>query len=83
MCGNKVSIEGIYIRWKIRCGAYVESQYYNPLTNATSGLRFLTDDVCAICFIRDDLVPAEEIRQKRDTGGKNPFPICRYFFFKI
>ena len=80
ICGNKVPIETFYIRQKIRCGAYIESQYYNPSKNAVAGGRIITEHACAICYTLEDAVSVEEIKKKRTLGGKNPLPLCRYCF---
>ena len=42
----------------------------------------VTKDICAIRYESEDIVQAEEIRNKRDIGGKNPLLICRYCFDK-
>ena len=65
----------------LRCGEYIESQYYNPATGLKGG-RIVTNDVCAICYDADNIVSADEIRKKRDIGGKNPLLVCRYCFDK-
>ena len=34
--------------------------------------------MCAICYEKEDIVLAYEIRGGRDIGGKKPLLICRY-----
>ena len=65
--------------WKrqLRCGDYIESQYYNP-KYGVKGNRIVTEDICAICYEDEDIVSAEEICDKRDVGGKNQLLVCRY-----
>ena len=65
----------------MRCGDYIESQYYNP-KSGVKGSRIVTKDICAICYGDDDIVSADEIRKKRDIGGKNPLLVCRFCFDK-
>mmetsp|Transcript_21870 Transcript_21870/g.47533 ORF Transcript_21870/g.47533 Transcript_21870/m.47533 type:complete len:109 (-) Transcript_21870:34-360(-) len=65
----------------MRCGDYIESQYYNPKTGVQGG-RIVTIDICAICYENEDIVQADEIRNNRDIGGKNPLLVCRYCFDK-
>ena len=60
---------------------YVESQCYNSASGVKGG-RIVTKDVCAICYETDNIVLANEIRQKRNMGGKNPLLVCRCCFDK-
>ena len=39
----------------------------------------MTDDICAICY---NIVSVDEIKRRRNIGGKNPLPICRHCFDK-
>ena len=68
-----------FVKRQLRCGDYIESQYYNPKTGA-KGDRIVTEDICSICYESEDIVSAEEIRNKREIGGKNPLLVCRYCF---
>mmetsp|Transcript_25528 Transcript_25528/g.42129 ORF Transcript_25528/g.42129 Transcript_25528/m.42129 type:complete len:80 (-) Transcript_25528:51-290(-) len=36
--------------------------------------------MCAICYVTDDILSENEIRQGRDLGGKTPLPMCRDCF---
>ena len=82
MCVNEVTIEEFVMMWKLWCGNYVESQYYNYLGSAANGRRggLITEDVCEICFAHDDIVSRDEIMKMRGVGGKNPLQICKYCF---
>lgn len=80
ICGKDVPSNGFYVMRKVRCGDFVESQYYNPPDNAANRGRLITDDVCAMCFSDDDIVSRDEIIAKRDIGGHNPLLICRHCF---
>jgi len=42
----------------------------------------VTKDICAICYETEEIVQIDEIRKKRDVGGKNPLLICRHCFNK-
>ena len=80
MCGNAINEDGgFFVKRQLRCGDFIESQYYNPTTGVKGG-RILTVDICAICYNKDDMVKVDEIRKKRDVGGKNPLLVCRYCF---
>ena len=82
VCGNPISdITGFYIRTSHQCGNYIEPAYYNPATGLRGG-RIVTDDICAICYSEDDIVSTDIIRGSRDTGGKNPLPMCKYCYDK-
>lgn len=81
-CGKAVkSAGGFFVKMQLRCGDYIESQYYNPATGL-KGKRILTPDICAICYDMGDIVSADEIRKEKNIGGKNPLLICRYCFDK-
>lgn len=82
VCGGSVIEDGgFFVKRGLRCGDYTESQYYNPKAGVKGG-RIVTADICAICYERDDIVSADEIRKSRDIGGKNPLLLCRYCFDK-
>ena len=36
-----------------------------------------SDAICAICYVTDDIVSKDEIRNSQDLGGKTPLPMCR------
>ena len=40
----------------------------------------MTKDICAVCYVDDDLVSPDEIKRSQDVGGKNPLTICRGCF---
>ena len=63
----------------MRCGNYIDPQYYNP-NAGTKGGRIVTVEICAIFFEDDDIVSRDEINNKKSVGGKRPLPICRYCF---
>ena len=58
------------------CGHPIEPQYYNPSTG-TKGGRIVTKDLCSVCYLDEDLLSQDEIRNERDLGGKTPLIICR------
>ena len=72
ICGNEVTIEVFVMVQKLRCGNYVESQYYNPLSSAKNEGRdgLITEDFYAICFSYDNIVLRDEMTKMRDVGGK-------------
>ena len=42
--------------------------------------RIVTDDICAVCYVNDDLVTPNETRKTMDLAGKTPLTICRGCF---
>jgi hypothetical protein len=64
----------------MRCGNYVESQYYIPKIDTKGGGIFVSDDVCAFCYVQDDILSPDEMIMKLDLIGKTPLPICRGCF---
>ena len=75
-CGMDVKGGKLYCRRAVLCGHPIKSEYYNPATD-TKGGRVVTNDICAICYIVDDLLSPNEIRKLKDVGGKTPLTICR------
>lgn len=56
---------------------------YNQMTayDSCDLLEMSKDTVmCAICYVTDDILSKDEIRQGRDLGGKTPLPMCRGCF---
>ncbi|KAK1735045.1 hypothetical protein QTG54_014111 [Skeletonema marinoi] len=75
-CGSK-----FYSKQAMMCGNYIESQYYNPKTGTKDGKIVVSDDVCAICHVQDDIVsPDKKMVLELNLGGKTPLPICRGCF---
>eukprot|EP00957_Ditylum_brightwellii_P104974 8000755-Ditylum_brightwellii.AAC.2 len=70
-CGKKIKVCGskFYTRQAICCGDPIEAYYYNPLKEMRGG-RIVTDDICSVCYIDEDLVSPTEIRQMCDLGSK-------------
>lgn len=77
-CGNRIKGCGkkFYSRRAIRCGDPIESYYYNPNTG-TKGGRIVTKNICAVCYVDDDLIAPNQIKQLRDVGGKTPLMMCK------
>jgi len=78
ICGGKIKRHNkkFYNRRAVLCGDPIEANYYNPNTG-TKGGRIVTEDICAICYINDDIVSTNEMIANRNLGGKTPLPICR------
>ena len=80
-CGGKVKSFGgkFFSRRAVRCIDPIESQLYNPATG-TKGGRIITDPVCSLCYVKEDLVPVDELIMKCNVGGKLPLTICKACF---
>ena len=85
MCGSKVTGDKFYVQRKLFFGDYIESQYYNHLggkkaKSSSIGGRFITKNICAICYSFQDFLSDAEIKRSRNIGGNNPLLICRDCF---
>ena len=71
ICGNKIKGCGskFYSKRAMRCGNCIESQYYNPKSGTKGGRIVVSNNVCAICYVQDDIM-------ELNLGGKTPLPIC-------
>ncbi len=67
-----MDVEGgkFYSRQAVLCGHPIEAEYYSPATS-TKGGRIIVKDICAICYIADDLVAPNEIRKWKNVGRKH------------
>ena len=75
-CGKPIDNDaGFFMQESIRCGDYMESQYYNPKAGLKGG-RLLTKDICAICYEAEDVVSINVIGASCNIGGKNTLPVC-------
>ena len=82
ICDNAIKGDGgLFVGRQQRCGDHIESQYYNPKTGVL-GRHIVMEDICAICYEREDIGQADEIRKKQNIGRKNPILVCQYFFDK-
>ena len=81
VCGGKVKSCGghFFSRRALRCMDPIESQLYNPATG-TKGGRIVTEDVCSLCYVKEDLISVDELIMKCDVGGKMPLTICKHCF---
>ena len=63
-------------------GEPIEAHFYEPNTGGRGGRRVTSVErnICAICYVTDEILSKDEIRQGRDLGGKTPLPVCRDCF---
>ena len=62
VCGDRIKGCGskFYSKRAMRCGNYIESQYYNPTMGTKGGRIVVSDNLCAICYVEDDIVTPNE-----------------------
>ncbi len=77
--GMKIGREGYFSRCALRCGDYVESQFYMSSIGKKGG-HIETKDVYSIRFADSHVVSADEISVKNNFKGKNPLPVCQLCF---
>ena len=79
MHGDEVTEENFNAHQKLLYGDTVESNYYNPY-NETKGSRVVTEDVCYVCYFKDNIVDEFELMRHTEVMGKDPLTICMYCF---
>ena len=78
-CGDIIGVDKFYARRALMCGHQIESTYYNPNTG-TKGGRIVTELICALCYVNDDLVTPNELMKSLNLSVKDPLTICRGCF---
>ena len=73
-CGDTCPVEGYETRRILRCGHFVETQYF---TFAKSRDDW-NADICCYCCNEDNLLSVDQIKIKFNIGGKQPLHICEY-----
>eukprot|EP00957_Ditylum_brightwellii_P185228 14105086-Ditylum_brightwellii.AAC.1 len=81
ICSNKIKRHSnkFYNSQAVLCGNGIETNYYNPTTGTKRG-RIITEDICAICYVGNDIVSINEMRANMHLAGKTPLTICRGFY---
>ena len=55
VCGNSINNDyAFYVKRQLRCGDYIEYQYYNP-KYGVKGNMIVTEDICSICYDDEDI----------------------------
>ena len=78
-CRNEVKVEGFYAQRKLSCGGSVERNYCNPSV-WTKGGRIVTNTVCSVCYLDENIVYKVELLTCPEIVGGDPLPLCRIFF---
>ena len=68
LCGDKMSgYNGgrkFYNKRAVRCGEPIEAHFYDPNSGGRGGRLLASRVVCAVCYVKDDVLSKDEIRQK-------------------
>ena len=74
VCGMECPVDELHTRQSIRCGEFVESQYFVFARNTDN----LTTQMCCFCCSEEDIMTTNQIAEKVDCGGKAPLPLCKH-----
>ena len=72
VCGDSCTVEGFETRWTLRCGDFVETQYFTY----AKGTNDHSVDICCYCCSPDDLLTVDEMKKVFDCGGQQPLRLC-------
>jgi hypothetical protein len=75
ICGSAIKGGKFFARQTLLCCSPIELEYYNP-TTGTKGGRIVTEDICALCYVKDDLVTPNKIKKSVNIGGRISLTIC-------
>ena len=74
VCGDVCPVDGYESKRDLRCGDFVEVQYYTFAKKNNNWSK----DICCYCLNSDELLTLDEMKQTFNTGGKQPLPLCTY-----
>ena len=75
-----MTVKGLYTQRKLICGGRVEQNYYNPSVGKKDG-RIVTNTVCSVCYLDENIVDKVELLTCPEIVGKNQLPLCRIFLY--
>ena len=75
VCGDICPVDGYESKRDLRCGDFVEVQYYSFAKKNNNWSK----DICCYCLNSDELLTLDEMKQKFNTGGKQPLPLYTYY----
>ena len=73
-CGDACPVEGYETRRILRCGDFVETQYFT----FANGRDDWNSDICCYCCSDENILSLDQMKKKFDTGGKQPLCLCEY-----
>merc|ERR1712045_977838 len=75
ICGNECSVNIFKLRRQLRCGGFIEAQYYEPqliIGSRKKGSSLSTDLICCLCYGDSDVVSMKALKKKmHNYGGCN------------
>ena len=74
VCGDPCPVDGFETKRDIRCGDFVETQYFT----FAKGNNNWSVDICCYCCNDEDLLSVDKMKEKFNTGGKQPLRLCNY-----
>ena len=85
MCGDAYPVKGYDTKRPMRCGYFVEPQYYSfggtkKDDEEGRGSCFVNPDISCICCNMEDLVSSDDIKNNFNVGGRVPLPLCNFCF---
>ena len=73
MCGDSCPVEGFETRRALRCGDFVETQFFTY----AKGVNDWNVAICCYCCSPDDLLTVDQMKEKFDCGGQQPLRLCK------
>ena len=74
VCGDACPVDGFETKRDLRCGDFVEVQYFTY----ARGTNDWPVDICCYCCNTEDLLTVDKMKEAYDTGGKQPLRLCKY-----
>ena len=74
MCGDVCLVDDFVTKQNLRCGDFVEGQYFTY----AKGTNDWPCDMCCFCCNVDDVLSQDEMKNEYDTGGRQPLLLCRF-----
>jgi len=74
ICGDTCQVDGFVTKKNLRCGDFVESQYFT----FARGTNDWQHEMCCYCCNVDDVLAVDEMKTAYDTGGKQPLRLCKF-----
>ena len=72
MCGDSCPVEGFETRRTLRCGDFVETQFFTY----AKGANDWNVGICCYCCSPDDLLTVDQMKETFDCGGQQPLRLC-------
>ena len=73
LCGDSCPVEGFETRRALRCGDFVETQFFTY----AKGANDWNVGICCYCCSPDDLLTIDQMKEQFDCGGQQPLRLCK------